>query len=301
MADEQVERIRGYVARERDAALLYRRIAEVAGDDDRATLLRLAREEDQHADHWERVLVRLGADRPTASGRLRWSGRVALALGRRFGVAGAMPVLERREDREAEDYAGEPHAPDELLADEVRHGELVRGLAPTWREEVAGPIRAGVFGVSDGTVSNLALVLGVAGSGAGNDAIVTAGIAGLVAGAASMAVGEYVSVATHTEVLAASSEGPVSVTEARRAAVASLVTFAFGALVPLVPFILGSGTAATLGSLLAGGLLLFTVGATLSLLTLRPATRMGLRQLGLGWGAAALTWGVGSLVGITVA
>ena len=294
--DSRVERFRSYVRHEREAALLYRRLAETVEGQDRATLLRLAEGEEAHAAHWTQVLEGLGADAPAPTVRLRLGARVALTLGRRFGLVGAMPLLERHEGREIAEYSDEPRAPEALVADEEEHTRLVRSLAPSWRRDVAGTLRAGVFGLSDGVVSNLALVIGVFGAGASAGAVVTAGVAGLIAGAMSMAVGEYVSVASQREVLLAG-DGEGDGTSPQRAAVASFLTFAVGALVPLLPFLLGEGSPAALTALALTGVVLYGVGASLSLLTLRPAWRAGVRQLGLGWGAALATYLVGLLIG----
>jgi vacuolar iron transporter family protein len=297
MVTDDVARIRRYARDERQAAMLYRRLADTADRDDAVVLRALADGEDAHALHWEQVLHQLGAARPSAVTRLRLRSRVALALGRRFGLIGAMPILERHEGREIDEYASDPFVPAGMVADEHDHTAMVRSLVPSWRQEVAGTLRAGVFGISDGVVSNLALVIGVYGAGAGSGAILLAGIAGLVAGAASMAVGEYVSVASQREVLLAGApDGHDHHAEPMRAAVASLLTFAFGAAVPLVPFAIGGGVAAALVALVTTGVLLYAVGASLSLLTMRSTVRSGLRQLGLGWAAAGLTYVVGRLL-----
>ncbi|HUG85051.1 MAG TPA: VIT1/CCC1 transporter family protein [Euzebya sp.] len=298
VTEDEVARIRRYVRYERQAALLYRRLAETVEPDEAAVLTRLAEGEDAHARYWERVLSHLGADGPDGDTGLGMRGRLALALGRRFGLVGAMPVLERHEGREIVEYTAEPHAPASMVEEERDHTEMVRSLVPSWRNEVAGTLRAGVFGISDGVVSNLALVIGVFGAGVGDSGVVTAGTAGLVAGAASMAVGEYVSVASQREVLLAGSEdGHDPHANPMQAAVASLLTFAFGAFIPLLPFLLLSGTSAAIVALVATGVLLYGVGAALSLLTMRSPIRSGLRQLGLGWGAAALTYAVGLMLG----
>lgn len=299
---EDISRIRRYVRDERQAALLYRRLAESAATGEEvAILLRLADGEEAHAAHWQRVLGRLGVGPDTVAPRLGVRGALALAMGRRFGLIGAMPVLERHEGREIDEYTGDPHAPDSMVEEERAHTRMVRSLVPTWRGQVAGTLRAGVFGISDGIVSNLALVIGVVGAGGSDTAVVTAGIAGLVAGALSMAVGEYVSVASQREVLLAGAEKDHD-PHARplQAAVASLLTFAFGAIVPLAPFLLGSGVAAAMTALVLTGALLYVVGASLALLTMRSPVRSGLRQLLLGWGAAAVTYAVGLVVGAGV-
>lgn len=297
MAQDEVERIRGYVTDERRAAMLYRRLADGAEGSDRRTLLRLADGEDAHAEHWERVLDQLGHAGPAGRVRLQLGARLAVSLAHRFGLIGAMPVLERHEGREILDYTEEPHATEQLVDEERTHTELVRSLAPTWRSQVAGTLRAGVFGVNDGVVSNLALVIGVFGAGAAPSTVVTAGVAGLVAGALSMAVGEYISVVSQREVLQAGVGEDDEHADPWRAATASFITFGFGAFVPLVPFLVGSGVAAALAALAATGVLLYAVGAALSVLTMRRGRRSGLRQLALGWGAAGLTYLVGLLMG----
>jgi VIT1/CCC1 family predicted Fe2+/Mn2+ transporter len=297
MATDEVQRIRGYVTEERRAALLYRRLADTAEGDDRRVLLRLAAGEEAHAEHWQRVLDQLGHAGPAGRIRLRFGASLAVSLARRFGLIGAMPVLERHEGREILGYSDEPRAPDGLVQEERDHTDMVRSLAPTWRSQVAGTLRAGVFGINDGVVSNLALVIGVFGAGAAPATVVTAGVAGLVAGALSMAVGEYVSVASQREVLQAGVDEDDEHADPWRAAVASFVTFAFGAFVPLIPFLAAQGVPAAAVAMAATGLLLYAVGAALSVLTMRPAVRSGLRQLALGWGAAGVTYLVGLVLG----
>lgn len=293
---DQIAKVRGYVRQEREAALLYRKLAETTDGRERMILEGLASSEEQHAIHWERVLERLGDQAPIGKVRLGMEAWIALYLGRQFGLVGAMPALERSENREIGDYDRDPETPASMLKEERQQADMIRELVPKWRSEVAGTLRAGIFGISDGAVSNLALVIGVFGAGASSGAVVTAGTAGLIAGALSMAVGEFVSVASQEELLEVDSaqqgEGAP-----RKAAIASLVTFAFGAVVPLLPFLVTSGVTAALIALVAAGALLYTVGAALSLLTLRSAVRTGLRQLGLGWGAALATYIVGLLIG----
>jgi VIT1/CCC1 family predicted Fe2+/Mn2+ transporter len=91
-----------------------------------------------------------------------------------------------------------------MAADERIHEEVVRGLAARGRARVSGTFRAAVFGANDGLVSNLALVLGVAGGGAGTSIVLLTGLAGLLSGALSMGAGEYISVRSQRELLAAS-------------------------------------------------------------------------------------------------
>ena len=219
------------------------------------------------------------------------------------------------------------------------------------RDVTGGWLRPAVFGVMDGLVSNTALIAGVAGGGAAPRGVLLAGLAGLAAGAFSMATGEYVSVASQTELTRAEIE--IEKAELRRvpaaeqaelagifrsrgvdeatarevarqlsldpeqvwrvhareelgvdpddlpspwvAAGSSFAAFTLGALVPLLPYLLGATT--LLITVLLALLALFGAGALVSRFTDRSALYSGGRQLLLGAVAALLTYGVGSLVG----
>jgi VIT1/CCC1 family predicted Fe2+/Mn2+ transporter len=214
----------------------------------------------------------------------------------------------------------------------------------------SGALRAAIFGINDGLVSNLSLIMGVTGAAVDNSIIVIAGVAGLLAGAFSMAAGEYISMRSQREVferlihleaheLATEPEEereelieiyvnkgvPADVAEqlvdvvhrdpdlalethAREelgldpdqglgspwaAAISSMLTFAFGAFVPLVPFLFGSGVGAVLWAIGLSGVTLFSVGAAISKLTGRPLWWSGARMLLVGGVAAGITYGVG--------
>jgi vacuolar iron transporter family protein len=214
-----------------------------------------------------------------------------------------------------------------------------------------GWLRPAVFGASDGLVSNFALIAGVAAGSSGSETVVLAGVAGLAAGAFSMAAGEYVSVrsqAEHAEaeieierrelerrplaeqrelaamyvekgldpdlakaVAAQLSRDPAvaldvhvreelgvdigSLPRAGLAAVSSFLAFAAGALVPLLPYLVGAdGLGPAVVVTLVG---LFACGAVVTKVTPRPWWYGGLRQAAIGAVAAAVTYGVGSLVG----
>ena len=216
-----------------------------------------------------------------------------------------------------------------------------------------GGARAAVFGVSDGLVSNVALILGMAGAQASPGAVRLAGIAGLIAGSFSMAAGEYISMRAQSELmlreldverqairhdpederkeLAAIYESrgidadlarELSVkmmmdpelaleTHAReelginpeetgnpvQAAVSSFVMFAIGAFIPLLPWLITSGTTATIWSVVLGGVAAFGVGAALAVFTGRSWLWSASRQLLISGVAAAVTYSVGHLVG----
>src|SRR5205809_242390 len=136
-----------------------------------------------------------------------------MSLGRRSTQA-VLPLIERAERADAGLYDSEPGALPEMAADERGHARtlarLLDGGKPGPVEQIArrerwhlgdrsGALRAGVFGVSDGLVSNTALVMGIAGSGSSHTVILLAGTAGLLAGSFSMAAGEYVSMASQRE------------------------------------------------------------------------------------------------------
>jgi VIT1/CCC1 family predicted Fe2+/Mn2+ transporter len=214
-----------------------------------------------------------------------------------------------------------------------------------------------VFGVSDGLVSNLALVMGVAGAAADEpQLILLAGIAGLLAGAFSMAAGEYVSMQSQRELferqialeraeMAAMPEeeeaelaavyrskgfsadesraiahrlisdpelaldtlvreelglDPGELGSAWGAAGGSFVAFALGAIVPVLPFLVAGGSTAVAASVALSLVALFGVGVGVSLLTGRSALFSGSRQVAIGAGAAAVTYLVGSIIGVGV-
>lgn len=217
-----------------------------------------------------------------------------------------------------------------------------------------GALRASVFGAMDGLVTNIALVAGVGAAGASPRYIVLTGMAGLVAGAFSMAMGEYASVKTQNEQLdrewakerdeilrhpaeeerelasmfatmgmtkptaaAAARDVHTDVEHAalvhvtqelgldprdkpspRVAAVSSFVTFSAGALVPLIPFLLGF--ASLMAGLALGGVGLLIAGALAALTTVTPWWFGALRQLAFGTVAAGATYLVGLAIGVGV-
>jgi vacuolar iron transporter family protein len=216
-----------------------------------------------------------------------------------------------------------------------------------------GWLRAATFGAMDGLVTNIALIAGVGGGGVDRHTLVLTGVAGLVAGAISMGIGEYTSVRTQNEQVAAelakelreltqNPEGEADEQVARwvaqglpeplarqvadilkehpdqalrvhaqeelgvvpdelpspwTAAGSSFVCFAVGALIPLLTYLLGFDSLWL--ALAVGGLGLFTVGAVVGRFTSRPWWKGGLRQLALGALAAAVTYGVGTLIGVS--
>jgi len=219
-----------------------------------------------------------------------------------------------------------------------------------------GNLRASVFGVNDGLISNASLILGIAGASPDAHTVILTGIAGMCAGAFAMATGEYVSVRSQRElfeyqiglerdelaqypeaeaqelalIYAAKGLRPDEAaklasrivadpehaldTLAREelglnpdqlgspwgAAIASFVSFAIGAFLPLAPFMVLSGPRTLPVAIGVTGISLFGVGALLSLFTGRRALNSGLRMLLLGGFAGAVTFGVGRLAGVAL-
>ena len=217
-------------------------------------------------------------------------------------------------------------------------------------------LRPVVFGANDGLVSNLALVMGVAGASAGPGVIVLAGVAGLLAGAFSMGVGEYISVQSQRELLDYQvafqhkqlrdapeqerriladiyRERGLTDAEAERfvdavfeepaeaarllifeevgldarsigaplaAAAGSFLAFTAGAFIPLLPDLLTSGMPAFVASLLVSLGALAVLGGGIAVMTHRSIPYGAVRQVLLGGIAAAVTYGVGLLIGVSV-
>jgi len=197
-----VRRWRKYLADERAEASVYRDLASRRQGEEREILLALAEAEARHEAHW---LALLGDDvgKPVAGDiRTRMLGWLA----RRFGSVFVLALAQRAEARSP--YEDDSDATPSMAADERIHEEVVRGLAARGRNRLSGTFRAAVFGANDGLVSNLALVLGIGATGVSTPVILATGVAGLLAGALSMGAGEFVSIRSQRELLAASNPNP---------------------------------------------------------------------------------------------
>lgn len=196
-------RYRRHLAEELDGAAVYRALADHADGERREILLGLADAEVRHARHWADKLEELGDPRPLIAGH-HVGGRARLLawVARRLGVRAVIPLLERGEATEIHRYDAEPAAPAAMVVDERVHARVIAGLFPSWRTRTSGGLRASVFGINDGLVSNLALVMGMAGGQVANEVVVLAGFAGLLGGGLSMGAGEFVSVSSQRELFA---------------------------------------------------------------------------------------------------
>jgi vacuolar iron transporter family protein len=196
-----------------EASALYNALADREQDSERANVLReLARVEDTHAARWRGFLEEAGAPLP-AAGR-SWRGRVLQWAAGWFGVRSVLPSIMANEFADYTMYDDQPDAAG-LPQQERSHARVFAAMAsgPTqgmtgaeiaagerWhRRDAGGGLRAAVFGINDGLVSNLSLVFGVAGANPGRHFILLAGLAGLLAGAFSMGAGEFISITSQRE------------------------------------------------------------------------------------------------------
>jgi vacuolar iron transporter family protein len=328
------------------SAYLYKVMAEVERGTPRAKMfLGLAREAEEQAGLWAKN-AGFGAA-PVYRPDLRT--RIVAGLARRYSPRAMRGILAAMKVRGLSVYShAAPGHPAPVSVDDV--GERHRAFGGK------GNLRAAVFGVNDGLVSNVSLILGVAGASPNASVIVLSGVAGLLAGAFSMAAGEYVSVRSQREMYehqiglerAELAEYPKAEAEelaliytargmpaeeahalatrtiadpkqaldtlAREelglnpdelgspwgAAISSFLSFAIGAAVPLVPFLLSSGERALGVSIALTAASLFGVGALISLFTGRSAVRDGVRMLAIGAGAGATTYLIGKLMGVSL-
>jgi VIT1/CCC1 family predicted Fe2+/Mn2+ transporter len=171
------------------SAYLYRVLAEVEQGTPRSVMFAgLAREAEEQASLWAKS-AKLDAV-PAYVPDFRT--RVVAALARRYGPRAIRGILAAMKVRGLSVYShAAPGHPAQTSVDEV--GKRHRGVGGQ------GNLRAAVFGVNDGLVSNVSLILGVAGAAPSEGVIVLSGVAGLLAGAFSMAAGEYVSVRSQRE------------------------------------------------------------------------------------------------------
>jgi vacuolar iron transporter family protein len=366
-------RFREMLASERQSAALYRGLAASAEGERRQVLRQLADVEDRHAAHWAEKLTELGEPVPKPGG-IGLRARALTWLAKRFSVGAVLPFVERAERADAGLYDNDPDATADMAIGERSHAlaltrlqtggrgkkaEGGRGIARRegWhRSDRSGSLRAAVFGVNDGLVSNTSLVMGFAGSGAASATVLFAGLAGLLAGAFSMAAGEYISMSSQRESYQHEIEleaqelrdDPEAETEelaliyrakgldaeaADRlaetimkdkaaaldtmsreelgldpdelgspwsAAFSSLIAFAVGAVVVVLPYIFGSGITALITAIVLAAVALFGVGATIGLINGRSALRAGARQLMVGGAAALIVFLIGHLIAHSV-
>jgi vacuolar iron transporter family protein len=365
-------RYRANLQGEVDSAGIYRAMAEAESDPKISEVYhRLSAVEEAHAEFWRKQLARLGVK--ASALRPDWRTRSLVWLARRFGPQFVLPTLSTLEQRDSGMYDNQPEAvAGGLPAVERSHNRIVQALASSFPDGAAGgtlarlegrhraggnALRAAVLGANDGLVSNFSLVMGVAGAEIAGKTILLTGMAGLIAGACSMAIGEWLSVTSSRElsqrqidieadelqhapeeekeelVLIYQAKG-IDETQARAladrlmaskdtaldtlareelgvdpnelggspwaAAGSSFALFACGAIFPVAPFFWLDGLSAVGASIVLSGLALMAIGAGTSLFTGRSFAYSAMRQLCGGLAAAAITYGVGRLIGVAV-
>jgi vacuolar iron transporter family protein len=369
---DPIDRYRANLQGEVDSAQLYKALAQTEQDPHLAEVYRrLSAVEEAHAEYWRKQLTKRGA----TPGDIRTSFRTrTLAwLARRFGAKFVLPTISLLEQRDVGQYDQQPEAvAGGLPGAERSHNRIVQTIAGSVGGGASGAtlarlegrhrtggnaLRAAVLGANDGLVSNLCLVMGSAGAVGNEKTVLLVGLAGLVAGACSMAIGEWLSVTSSRELnqrqidleadelrrmpdeekeelaLIYQSKGLDEASakalaeqlmsnqdtaldtlvreelgidpeelggSASAAAGSSFALFAAGAIVPVAPFFFMAGNTAIAASVVLSALALGAIGAGTSLFTGRNLAYSAARQLLLGLAAAAITYGIGRLAGVTL-
>ena len=332
---------------EKESAWLYRRVADRESDPLKSQLFRkLGEAAEDQARKWESLQPQREFEfRPSVR------ARVVAGLVDQIGPRAARNVLAAMKLRGLSIYTSTT-APGHVMPTSVSQvGERHRGGVS------GGNLRATVFGINDGLVSNAALVMGVAGSGAAPSIVLMTGAAGLLAGALSMAAGEYVSVRSQRDmyeyqislekeelaeypeeeaeelaliyeargmdleqarifarsllgnpdhaldVLAREELGlnPDDLGSPLGAASSSFLAFALGAVLPLLPFLIGLPAHSVMGwTIGVTAIALAAVGMLISLFTGRNAWLGAARMVAIGGGAGVIAWWVGSWLGVAL-
>ena len=369
-----VNKLKKQLQIEVDTAFLYDSIASIQTDISLKRVLNsLAEIEKGHAHHMLNKIVTFDTNyqMPLPSSKAKFQ----LKVGKLFGYSSIISSLANIEKQFAVNtIKNKIEQGEKLTGFEHNHLNIIEAVNNNKALNVSGgllskfesrhksvggnALRAAVLGSNDGLVSNMSLVMGVAGAAVSNDTILLTGTAGLLAGAISMALGEWLSVQSsrelnqrqielETEELEASPEeekkelvllyqakgmnaadaqkladkafeSPETaidaiITEelgidkdelggsAWEAATASFILFAIGAIIPLYPFIFLDGRSAILLSIGSSVVGLFGIGAAITLLTGKSILFSGFRQVAFGLVAAAVTYGIGTLIGVSLA
>ena len=366
-----IDRYRANLQDELDGAALYAALAAAEPDPVRRDLFhQLSEAEAGHAKVWRDKLAAAGvtdfAHKPSLH------TRVLARLARRFGPKFVLPTIAAAEHADRDKYAEQADA-GHLSADERGHAAVIanidgargKGLsgaqiakAEPWHRGASGnELRASVLGANDGLVSNFCLMMGVAGAGVPAGTVLLTGLAGLLAGACSMALGEWLSVTNSRELartqIAREREELEQTPEAEQKELAliyqakglaraeaqriaaelmrdphaaldtlareelgidpgelggnpwsaagfSFALFAVGAVVPVLPFLFLKGAAATAASVALSALALGAIGLVTSLFSGRGPWFSAVRQVVIGCAAAAVTYGMGRLLGVSL-
>jgi VIT1/CCC1 family predicted Fe2+/Mn2+ transporter len=284
-----------------------------------------------------------------------------------------LPSIQAMEQNGVQDYSQQLQAAGGMKAQERSHAMLVKQIISGMRGGMGGgalaqlegrhrgtggnALRAAVLGANDGLVSNLSLVMGVAGAAMDNRTVLITGLAGMLAGAISMALGEWLSVTSSRELFQhqikieaeeieqapeEEAEELALIYEARglrreqaqslatqiladgehaletlareelgvdpkelggsawEATLTSFVLFTIGAIVPVISFAFLGGMKAVVASIFLSTVALFILGTVITLFTGRTVLYSGTRMVIFGLLAAAVTFGIGRLIGVSI-
>ncbi len=370
----EIIKLKSQLQTEVDTAFLYLSIATIQSDENLSRVLNsLAEIEKGHANHMLKKVKELDSsyEMPPPSSRAKFQLRV----GKLFGYSSIISSLSSIEKQFAVNAVkNKIESGEKLSGFEHNHLNIIEAVNNNKALNISGgllskfesrhksvggnALRAAVLGSNDGLVSNMSLVMGVAGAAVSNNTILLTGIAGLMAGSISMALGEWLSVQSSRELnqrqidlemeeLEASPEEEkkelvllyqakgMNIEEARKladkafasketaidaiikeelgidkedlggsaweAAIASFLLFSIGAIIPLYPFMILDGKNAIILSVISSIIGLFGIGAAITLLTGKGILYSGFRQVAFGLTAAAVTYGIGTLIGVSLA
>ncbi len=368
---QDIERFKQNLQKEVDGAALYSVLAQKEQRPEMKTVYeRLAESEQRHGQFWRDKLAEAGLK--NIAEKISGRTQTLIWLAQRFGVQFVLSTVTSNEQADSKAYANQPEEETAAMsAEEQAHarllsaassgggvsGSLVAETEGRHRSAGGNALRAAVLGANDGLVSNLSLVMGVAGADLAGKGILITGLAGLLAGAGSMALGEWLSVQSSRELyerqikierdeLAANPQEEAEelsliyqakgIPEARardlassllankataldtlvreelgidpaelggsawEAAFTSFFLFAIGAIIPVLPFFFTNGMTAVYISVGISALGLFGIGAAITLMTGRSVLFSGARMVLFGLLAAALTYGIGRLIGVSI-
>lgn len=353
-----------------DAWFLYKKLAEHEDDPTIASVFRQMSDiEKSHAEAFARK------ENMSVEGLLHpsWRAKTINTIGKIFGYNYVLGSLMDTEKSIANAVVTQKQKQKQVLTGgEAMHVNILRTILEK-EKKVTGTqlvrfesrhrsvggnaIRAAVLGGNDGLISNFSLVMGVAGATAAQEGVLLAGVAGLLAGALSMSLGEWISVKSSQELyenqmqiemeeLETNPEGEKKelaliyiakgIPEAQahqmaeetmkdknhahevlvreelginaeelkgspvEAAIYSFILFAIGAIIPVFPFMFSSGMKAVIMSVILSGAGLFLIGAAITLFTGKNVWYSGFRQVLFGLAAAAITFGIGRLIGVSL-
>lgn len=355
-----------------DACYLYEKLAENETDTTVANVFRQMSEiELSHANaFFLKLKDKTGTTLPPPSFRAKTLNKIGKIFGYDY-VLGVLMDTEKSISTSIIQAKNKNNLP--ITGSETNHVKILRSLLENeakvtgsnmakfeskHRSVGGNALRAAVLGGNDGLVSNFSLVMGIAGATSGQSGVLLAGVAGLLAGALSMALGEWISVKSSQELhenqmqlemdeletnpageqkelaliymakgvpaeqaikmaadvmLNIDTAHEVLVREelginpeelkgsAMEAAIYSFVLFAVGAVIPVIPFFFVSGTTAIIISVVSSAIGLFLIGSAITLFTGKSIWFSGFRQVIFGLIAAAITFGIGKLIGVSLA